>query len=348
MQILATGVTKQQCGGGVPLGYEPVADLLVKALRRLGHHYVDHRVVAAGEPLEGRYDAVLLGIVPFFSIASHYLYPALHVLGEARRLHLPVVLYVDDWNFGQLIANLKTHVRMPWQLTKPFFQGRHDRNWAVDHAAELMDQVTFLLREPWPPLVIPTFTWGEHDRLGDLLPNAGDVTYVDPTAFARSYPIERVPPADRRREWVLGTVSNQLEWVAGLNLTWPLNHLGTRTSRAPRKLPEAELVNLYGQAWGVLSPAYPKILGTGWWRNRYVYATAAKAILLGDPGEAPGLGEAYQLKPGDVEDLTTSQLQDLAAAQFRAFWNAVESPVGPASDLENALQRATEWATGQP
>jgi hypothetical protein len=340
MRVLATGVTKQQCGGGTSVDYEPVAALLVKALRAAGHG-VDHRVVGAAERLDG-YDAVLVGLVPFFSIASHHLYPALHVLSEARRTGRPIVLYVDDWGFSQLIANLGTHLRQPHQLTKEFFKGRLNRDWALSHEAELMEVVRWLGEDPWPPLLVPTFRWGNHEKLGNLLPNAHDVTYVDPSRFARSYDVVATAVEERDRQWVLGTVSNQLEWVESLNLAWPLNHLGTRTSRAPRKMPERDLVQLYADSWGVLSPPYRKILGTGWWRNRFVYAARTRSVLLCDPGEAAQLGEPYLLTPDVVEKQPTTALRDLAHAQAAALEGAMGSAAAACAQINDAFQRARE------
>lgn len=182
-----------------------------------------------------------------------------------------------------------------------------------------MAVVQRLLHEPWGPTLLPAFSWGAHQKLRDLLPVAPDVTFVDPSVLAREYPIEPARPAERRREWVLGTVSNQTAWLTDLGLTWPVDHLGTKTARAPIAVPEANLVARYGNAWGVLSPPYKRILGTGWWRNRFVYAMRAGAILLCDPAEAAALGPAYTLSSVDVENATMQSLEVRVEAQREAF-----------------------------
>lgn len=344
MKIYATGCTKQQRGGGTTLGYEPVSDLFVKALTALGHE-VDHGAHPAGTDLSG-YDLMLIGLVPFFSIASNNLYPTLAAINQAKVLGIPLIFYFDDWNFPQFTANVKTHLRYgETQLLKPFFKSRRDYEWASEpiHARMLL-QVMENLTNPsyWPPVLIPAFTWGEHHELGDRVPWMRDVTYVDVSPLAREYEIERALPWYRKREWVLGTVSNQLTWLESLGLTWDLNHLGGRASRAPQKMLERDLVGLYGLAWGVLSPPYKRILGTGWWRNRFVYAARAGALLLCDPAEAPQLGEPYQLDPHVVEKMTVSQLEELVHAQRDAFFKHQAGLIDVKIQVNQAIQRAQE------
>lgn len=344
MKIYATGVTKQQRGGGTTLGYEPVSDLFVKALTALGHE-VDHVGRPAGADLSG-YDLMLIGLVPFFSIASNNLYPTLDAINQAKVLGIPIIFYFDDWNFPQFVANVKTHLRYrEEQLLKPFFKSRRDYAWASDPLhANMCLAVMENLTDPayWPPVLIPAFTWGNHDELGSKVPWMSDVTYVDPSILARDYEIEKRLPWYRKHEWVLGTVSNQLTWLESLGLDWDLNHLGGRASRAPHPMLEGDLVGLYGQAWGVLSPPYKRILGTGWWRNRFVYAARSQAILLCDPAEAPQLGEAYQLDPHVVEKMTVTQLETLAFSQRDAFFRHQASLTDVKIQMSQAIRRAQE------
>jgi hypothetical protein len=340
MKILATGVTKQQCGYGTALGYEPVADLFVRALTLAGHE-VDHRYTAPGDDL-GQYDAVLVGVVPFFSIASNNLYAALDVIRRTEAAGKPLMTFIDDWGFTRLMSNINTHLRYPpeGQLTKPFFKGRLHYDWAVEHTDELMALIQRLQTEDWAPTLIPAFSWGDHAKMGDLLPIISDKVFVDVSPLARSYPVEWLD--GRRREWVLGTVSNQTGWLAKLNLGWDTRHLGTKTSRAPEKLLEKDLVQLYAESWGVLSPPYKSILGTGWWRNRVVYAMRTGAILLSDPAEMPQLGDPYTMLPAAIEAMTDSELHELASAQRHAFCTQQPRAIDVVDQVNAALTRAKE------
>lgn len=346
MRLLVTGCTKQQVGGGTKLGYEPVSDLFVKALTGLGHD-VHHRRTDPNENLVKQYDAIVVGLVPFFSIASNNLYLAVEAVRQAIIGRVPLLLYVDDWNFPQFVANVKTHLKYgERQLVKPFFKSRHGYDWVTSDpnvSSALLNTMEYLTTHPWPPLLVPTFSWGNHDELR-VIPWAQDVEFVDVSTYARHYPFEWGHDGTRAREWVLGTVSNQTEWLEALSLRWDVNHLGTKTSRAPKAVPEAELVQLYADAWGVLSPPYKKILGTGWWRNRFVYAVRAQSILLCDPLEAADLDASYVLYPHDVELMNDAELRDLAHSQADAFFKVQASKVDVMTQLAQALERAREWS----
>ncbi len=334
MKILMTGTTKQQVGGGTTLGYEPVADLFAKGLRLAGYE-VEHRKTTIGEDL-APYDAVLVGLVPFFSIASNQLYHALDIIERAEKSGHTLLFFVDDWAFPRLVANLNTHIRHPWQLTKEFFSGRASYDWACGRKDELQVLVERMRYQPWAPTLVPAFTWGDHQKLTGEVEMMTEPYYVDVSALAMEYPLTF--PETRERRWVLGTVSDQRKWMDSLGLSWEINHLGTRASKAPEKMPESQLVQLYAESWGVLSPPYKRILGTGWWRNRAVYAARAGAILLADPGEMPQLGKSYQIKPAEVEQMSDTELHQLAAAQRAALFNSQPSASQVAAQLDAIVQ----------
>lgn len=339
MRVLVTGTTKQQIGGGTRLDYEPVADLLVKGLRRNQSWEVEHRLVELGEVLTD-YDVVFVGLVPPLSIASHYLYPALNAIYQCETQGIPLVLYVDDWAFPSLISKIKTAVNNPEHLTKPFFERRYGHAWALEHRDLLIGVLEDLLQEKWPPTVIPAFTWGDHQVLQDRLPMLDQAVFVDPSAFARPYAVTK--PEAKKRRWVLGTVSDQRTWLNKQGLEWPVKYLGSRSSKADVKMKERDLVQLYQDSWGVLSPPYKQILGTGWWRNRFVYAAQSGAILLCDPGEAAQLSGAYQVAAADIEKMSDDELLGLANWQYRELTSRQMSRDAVYSTLQSAAAMALE------
>jgi hypothetical protein len=98
---------------------------------------------------------------------------------------------------------------------------------------------------------------------------------------------------------------------------WNLHVIGGGLTKRDRSsvMPEAEVVQEYARCWGVLSPPYAKLLGSGWWRNRFVYAAATRTVFWGDPREAPQLGGAYELPLGKIETLGIWELDSLADYQ---------------------------------
>jgi hypothetical protein len=339
VRILVTGCTGQQCGRGTLIKYEAVSTVFARGLRLAGAE-VDHAAFSAIKS-PGEYDAILLGLVPFYSVAGHFVNSALFCLSYALDHGIPLVVYVDDWRFYQLFSNLKSIGKNPQQLVKPFFKGRDMHAEAVEDLDNLAALVDMLHTKPWPVTLVPAFSWGDHARLKAQLLNSPDVVFADISALAEEHPAPE-PPVKRERGWVLGTVSNQLEWLDGLNLTWPVHHFGGKASRATAKLSEAELVRKYFENAGVLSPPYEKILGTGWWRNRFVHAARSRAILLCDPGEAPELGPAYDLSAEAVERMTALDLAALSAEQRDIFFSR-QLPADAAADaIMSAVHLARE------
>lgn len=339
MRLLVTGTTKQQIGGGTQLDYEPVSDLFVKGLRHSSLNEVEHRLVELDEVVTD-YDAVLVGLVPPLSIASHYLYSALNTIHQCETQGVPLVLYVDDWAFPSLISKLRTAVKNPEHLTKPFFERRHGHAWALQHRDLLVGVLERLLEKPWPPTVIPAFTWGDHQVLQDRLPMLEDAFFVDPSVFARHYELKL--NTSKLHQWVLGTVSDQRVWMGRQQFEWPVRYIGSRSSKAQEKMKEHELVQLYHDNWGVLSPPYKQILGTGWWRNRFVYAARAGAVMVCDPAEAFQLSGAYQVAPRDIEKMSDTDLQDLAHWQHRELFTRQMTPDQSRDTLLDAVNLARE------
>jgi len=316
-RILVTGASGQQCGRSTTFKYEIVSDVFARALRDGGAE-VEHRTYVPGEDLR-QYDVVFLGLVPFFSVAGHFVIPAMHCLASAEAAGVPLVFYVDDWRFYQFYNNLRSIRKNPLQLVKSFFDGREMIGEARENLDFYSAVVDRLSDKPWPLTVAPAYAWGDHAKLAGLLQSSPRAEFVDVTPYLARHPLPDPMPV-KDRSWVLGTASNQLPWLEKQGLSWPVHHFGGRASKAPKLLTEPELAAEYCRHWGVLSPSYGyRTAGTGWWRSRFVFAAQAKAVLLCDPDEAPALGPAYSLDGSAVEQLDDSELSDLAEAQRDAL-----------------------------
>lgn len=334
MRILITGLTPQQCGNGTRHGYRAVVDLYAAALRWAGHT-VDHRAWEPGDDLT-QYDAAIIGIVPFNSIAARHVYVVCDVIGRARQSGCGLVFMVDDWNF----MTLRTSVRSINKDTQRLFttiKGRTYREWAeTTDGRALIDLVMNAMdTRPWPATLFPAFSWGDHSKFklhGAAKIPSREIVALDPTVFADPYELVKATPDQRKRSWVMGTLSNQQPWIEKLGLTWDVNYVGAKASKAERSVKESELVQMYAESWGVLSAPYKRILGTGWWRNRFVYAARAGAVMLCDPDEVPF--DAYLVDTA-VESWPTTALNQLATDQA----DALRQHVWPADQLVSELER---------
>lgn len=310
-KVLVTGCTSQQVGRQPGLRYDSVSSLFAEIFRKAGC-VVDHRPPVPEEPLED-YDLVLVGLSPLLSLNTTYKYGALDVLRRAEALDR-LVLYIDDWQFKSLHGQYATVLRKPDAFTKDFFSYKRDHAWAVAHNAELIETVRRLQDEPWPMTLVPAFTWGDRSHFDRHLAWAPRRTYLDPSILARAYNV--TVPEQRERAWVLGALVEKDRWLDGLRLTWPVHRFGKlpKDKGKGERVPEEELVQAYARARGVVSLPYYHA-GSGWWRNRFVYAERTGAIVLAAPQEVESLGGDFTHAPADIEALPDGELTELAARQ---------------------------------
>lgn len=348
MKILVTGNTPQQCGRGTQMKYGPVIDLFVRALRDAGVE-VDHRILDPDTSL-AEYDAVWLGMSPINSMSSRYMFGPLEMYGRIVDEGKPCLFWIDDWQTQLLNAAFKSILKDPKRLVREPGAVLQDTRYAIDWAREpanldkIAKGVEYLYSKPWPKTIAPFYTWGNHLEIFKKHPQvtADNLIEVDPSRYVDWYPITPREDADREHKWVLGILSNQHKWIedigvrteplteheqAALDLgdaaalesyRWELFHAGGKASKAGQRLREPELVQAYAESWGVLSPPYWHV-GSGWWRNRFVYAAYAGAVLAGDPREGWPCSSAYGYPVDMIERFSNNQLRELADAQKTAL-----------------------------
>lgn len=342
MRILITGTSPMQCGRVNRYRYGSVLDLYARALREAGHE-VHHRVWTPGDDLTS-YDVALVGLVPFNSIAARHVYTVCDVIYRARGAGVGLLFAVDDWGFEKIHGAARSLSKDVPKRLFTTIKGRTDRDWAEGPGLPMIEAcVQALATRPWPLTLVPAFPWGDHEKLGRL--PARELRFIDPTAVQLDDYVN-IPhvPADepRKREWMLGTLSDQRDWYGRLNLGWPVTYVGSKPSKAEEAIKEPELVQQLGEMWGSLCPPQPHA-GGGWWRCRYVYTASAGAVLLADKAEVAGLGGPYLLDPPDVECLSDEKLGQLAHDQ--RTWLLEKS--WTREELVNALDgTVTEALTG--
>lgn len=341
-RVLMTGCTSQQIGNGTRLGYGPVVDLFRDALQDAGCE-VDQRRFAPNDSLEG-YDCAIVGLNPFNALTCTYLYGALDCIARAKQNGVGLILNIDDWQISILHTGRRTILREPARLARESIRmARKDMDWAMANMNRLMPVVQALEDRPWPTTLIPKFEWGDASSLFAQIPSRRNVA-IDPSVYATEYPTITSPDSERYGAWVLGVLSDQREWIESLHLNWPVSYAGGKKSKADVALKEVDLVQRYAESWGILSPPYKKLFGTGWWRNRFVYAARTGGILFSDPREANVIGSAYDLNPRDVERLTISQLRELADTQRQQLESWQWSKERVQQTLLDEVQRAIKEA----
>lgn len=322
LRLLVTGFTSQQIGNGTRLGYGPVVDLYVNALRDAGC-YVEHRKLEPGESLKD-WDCLIVGQAPLHALGSTYAYAPLEAIGRARAEGCGLMFYLDDWQIPNLMSGIRTVCKVPARLVKGIrkekgnddpstFFYKKDREWAVTKLDDIMVVCNAMKDRPWPRTLVPKFAWGDPTTLVKPL-NSKEFVYVDVSPYALDYPTVIPPDNQRYGQWVLGILSDQREWTDSLGLNWPIKYIGSKKAKAPEPMKEVDLVQLYADNWGVLSPPYQHA-GSGWWRNRFVYSARTRSIMLADPKEVSCIGDAYTLPVSTIESSGIGGLREIADAQ---------------------------------
>lgn len=326
-RILQTGITTQHCGRGTQLKYDPVAKLFSRALEHYGYE-VEHRVTTPDEDLTG-FDAIFVGLGPVNGLGARYTYGGLDAIARARQSGAALVLYIDDWQTHLIQTSCRTMLKDPGRIAKDFLRGARDVpqwEWVradTEHRDRLLGACDALVNRTWPATVMALYDGGDWSLFGDRV-NTRKLVGVDGTPFYTDYDITIPQDDEKWAAWVFGVLSNQTDWIDKLNHRWPIVHRGAKASKAEVKLPESELVQLYANAWGVLSCPYWHA-GSGWLRIRHHHAAQVGSILVSESPELAFISDAYSVKIGDVEGMSIPDLRELANAQSTAWFNRLPS-----------------------
>lgn len=331
MKILMTGMSARSVGS-TKIRYDFVAlsDLLHNALEELGHE-VDRRVVRIEESdTLDEYDRVLILVNWASSLSSMHVHEAALAM---RRAGDRAVYYVDDWRTESLGDDLDHHVK------RDHGWAHHTQRFRKDLYAKLTpEQVgharNALLKLIMPsisdplPLLVPQHPWG---AIENYLRVSKVPLNVEAHAFDPS-PLVELPEGvtslrkGRPRRWVLATLQNHDRWLKKLGNEWPILQMGGVKksggglhANTKAVFPEKNVVEAYGFNRGMLVAPY-KNDGSGWWRPRYTYALEQGAVVyVGGDEDAYALGDNFNFEIGDIESLSDSELDRLAAAQRATF-----------------------------
>lgn len=289
MRVLITGCTAMQINSprGNALGVASIPKILNQALLDLGHT-VEWRPVAPGETLN-EFDRVFVFLTSPNKLGTTYAYGAWWAL--SRRAD--AVVSFDDWQLMQVAPNFKTshkrHEYYFWENVVATCR-KHHKELVADTPrgkrwrAAIDKLVTTYATKPWPHRVLlPLFAWGDPLRFNLPLKDGVDqISTWDPSPYYVTPGFKEYK--QRERSWVLASLFSHTTWLKKQDLRWPIKHFGHKASGNPI-ITEAEVVQQYAKASGVLSPAYPH-RGGGWWRVRVLHALDTRSLLYLDDAEA--------------------------------------------------------------
>lgn len=319
MKVLLTGFTAKDRGEGRP-SVLTLMDGIHKALE-WGGHDVERRKVDPYEDLSS-FDFAVVSIYDYRGVsATAQKFQSLRVCAE-----LPHVLAWSDWNASKIFKSVRVGRESMMhsglhsnderhQLMKADILGRYGHTFAR-------------FADDWsksiPACICPAFMWGQHDKLREKH-DFGSLLCWDPSPWIVNY-YERptVLPFTgqwKSKQWVLGSLNNYSEWVESLKLDWKVIDFSKPQSRSRSwQVTEQHIFNWYCSSWGVLSPPYEELMGSGWWRNRWCLAKDAGSILLCDPEEIGVFENSwYYVNQEKLEQMSYDDLADVAQAQANEF-----------------------------
>lgn len=326
LRVLVTGMTSQQVGGRIMLGYASLPEMYVNVLRDAGCE-VEHRKLVPGESVKG-YDAVICGLAPLHALGTYYVYPAMEMISHAAADGAALLFALDDWQLSNLMSGVRTCVKSNDRLFKgqrskagvddpdSLVYKKH-REWAVSDEVKpnILRVLNAMHDRPWPAIILPLFNWGDRSILNKYIPSR-EIIGLDMSPYCTDYGTQIPSDSERKRQWVMGSLSLQDKWIEKQHLGWPVTEFGGPVRTSPHaRIPEPELLDVYAHSWGTMAAPYPHA-GSGWYRHRFVHAMRCRSIMLIDEKDAKCIGPSWQVRPSQIESLSDSQLRELADAQY--------------------------------
>ena len=320
MKILITGMNKQQCTENFyktsQLKVMPSHLSLIACLRDMGHT-VEQRIVTIGEDLS-EYDRIICYIHNPSGFAG-FVYNGLWLINE----YPDCILAFDDWQTDSIYKGL-TALEDPEKLFRPYVKDGHKHvpDNIEDYKKQLLNGIE-IVKSKRNKMLISAFAGG---NLSLLIDYPKELMFsFNPNPYHINLSSNFNPLFEEKQKVFnfAGLIQDKTKkWLKAQNIgDWPLKKYGSRKDGQDRVI-EPEMVNIYGQQWGILMPGYFHA-GSGWWRARPLQVADSGSILIGDWKEMVLYyddDELASLKASDITQMSDKQLEDVAEAQKRAIY----------------------------
>ena len=278
---------------------------LIAALRASGIK-VEQGLVAEGQDLS-KYDLVLVEVPNPTYVKSDRFAGAVWALSGTTT---PAVAIYDHWNIIRLHLTLG-------RLTKL-------HGWFGKTIARILnhDVVSAVNAFPWGHRA--GFEWA--------------TWCYDPSMFM-TFPITYHGMEQRERKWVLATYEDHRKWLSDENLAWPVEEYG-RANYGRKMIELPDLMQRYAACWGGVIPPYGWLKGSGYWRNRLVHMAQVRSLFHQDWEDADVMGKPFQLTAEDFLPMNSQELQVVANAQSKWFFDNVWSADKFISEAKAFVERS--------
>lgn len=289
---------------------------LIACLRDMGHT-VEQRIVTIDEDLS-EYDRIICYIHNPSGFAG-FVYNGLWLINE----YPDCILAFDDWQTDSIYKGL-TALENPEKLFRPYVKDGHKHvpDNIEDYEKQLLNGIE-IVKSKKNKMLISAFAGG---NLSLLIDYPKELMFsFNPNPYHINLSSNFNPLFEEKQKVFnfAGLIQDKTKkWLKAQNIgDWPLKKYGSRKDGQDRVI-EPEMVNIYGQQWGILMPGYFHA-GSGWWRARPLQVADSGSILIGDWKEMVLYyddDELASLKASDIIKMSDKQLEDVAEAQKRAIY----------------------------
>lgn len=347
MKILITGMNKLQCTEDFYLRQQlkviPSHYSLIRCLRDMGH-VVHQRELSYDESTED-YDKVIMFLASPRQLVATTFYTGLSTIAKTPWNKL--IFAFDDWQIDGIIKGVKdcnTETKIFDKFILNVNKSSEDE--LQKYKKDFFNAIDIIATKP-VPILISAFSGGDISLLGNLDKNL-IYTYnpnpyhhnrrpgnrwdipVQEMSFMESINIpseetDRIPHEFKSLKFNFASLvqSKTRKWLKKQNIKeWEIEFFGSKKD-GQRRLTESEMVKVFNEQWGCLMPGYDHA-GSGWWRARPLQVADAESILIGDPKEMMIYyqnEELASIKASDLENMTISELHQIAMAQKNAIYN---------------------------
>lgn len=322
MRILITGSTSAHVSQAAHSRWPTFAGILRDSLTADGNdvEWIPPSVFMDSDYIMS-FDRVLVGLTSPASLAAHYVYGALSVIGHAMASD-KLSLFLDAPEPHRVAAGLSQASSDSSLLTKSLYGRRKEYAQAcVSSVSERLAQtVRALCLEPWPLTVAPSLPWTPSDILQRHLPNVSSDSSLlvcpDICLLSESGIVSR--PDAVGDFWVVDDVKSS--WSRKVSKTVGGRLVSVRGSRSESN---EETLRRLSAGVGAMLSTYRG--GDPWWTPLGVQTLLRGVPVVTDWRLTEGLGKCWTHLPYQVEEMSADARHALAETQFESYQNMLRS-----------------------
>lgn len=319
MNILLTGSTAAHVSAEKNSRTITFPGLIYKALVADRHNvtWIEPSVSMSREYI-AEFDSVIVGIAPPTSTAAHRIYGALSVISYAWEVG-NLRLLLDAPEPRRVWAGIKAIHNNPDDLIKDFYSKRSEYRKVKNQEVfdRIYNAVNLLFTSPWPMTYYPKLPWMSFPSVSAYIPMARASELVG-LNFDRkliesstTYSISSHP-----KFWVADSISSR--WTKQQESLVSLPVMSMKVSRWEDS---SEALQRLSESIGCMVTVYRN--NDPWWSPAISQALHVGVPVVTDWLLSSMLGEAWDVLPGSIEDMTHYQRDALSREQKRTYTNSL-------------------------